>query len=59
MGILDTIFGNKPARGNRQAPLPANEPGPADFEEVITVDPDKPLFKSQSRPPVIFENGLS
>jgi len=57
MGILDVIFGNKPARFNQ--PLAVDNAIPADFEETITVDPDKPLLSHQSRPSVIFENGLS
>ncbi len=57
MGILDAIFGNKPSRFNQ--PLPVDNSIPADFEEVITVDPNKPMLSHQSRPPVIFENGLS
>jgi len=57
MGILDAIFGNKPVRANRS--LAVDDAVPADFEETITVDPDKPMLSHQSRPPVIFENGLS
>jgi len=57
MGILDVIFGNKPSRFNQ--PLAVDNAIPADFEETITVDPDKPLLSHQSRPSVISENGLS
>jgi len=57
MGILDFIFGNRPSRANRS--LAVENAVPADFEETITVDPDKPSLSHQSRPPVIFENGLS
>ena len=57
MGIFDTIFGNKPSRANQS--LAVDNAIPADFEETITVDPNKPILSHQSRPPVIFENGLS
>lgn len=58
MGIWDFFFGDKAYRQNRRIVPPLNNPAMTDFDEVITVDPDKPLLESQSRPPVIFTNGI-
>lgn len=58
MGFLDKILGSKQSKQNQfdNESHDDNDSIPADFE-VITVDPDEPLAKTQKRPPVIFENG--